>query len=127
MASPSLKYRITEEPLPPLLGQLSDTCLECLSNIYLYQHGLDAADIATKAIARRVCTNNESVSILLARQCLTRLSQLSVDYAWTTPMNKFIDMMQMMLAIEDGLSEKRLREILLNPNVGFAPIVNAQE
>jgi hypothetical protein len=64
---------------------------------------------------------------LSAAQCLTRISQLSVDYAWTNPMNKILDFMQMMLAIDDGLSEKRLREILLNPSVGFAPIVNAQE
>jgi hypothetical protein len=68
----SNKYRHVEEPLPPLEG-LSDTCIECLTNIFLIQAGLDASDVSTKAIARRLCTKNELISITLCRQVRIQL------------------------------------------------------
>ena len=46
---------------------------------------------------------------------------------WAQALAKIIELLQTMLAIDDGLLEIRLREILLNPTVGFAPIVNMQE
>ena len=64
---------------------------------------------------------------MYAWQALVRISVLSPDYMWAQALAKVIELLQIMLAIDDGLLEVRLREILLDPSVGFAPIINAQE
>jgi hypothetical protein len=50
---------------------LSDSCRLCLCAIPLYEAGLEASEASAKAIARRVCSGDEEISILMVRQVQT--------------------------------------------------------
>ena len=61
------------------LSFLRPECQKILTNVMLYQAGLEASDASVKAIARQVCTGNQILSTKLIYEvcCFSRS-----DYYW---------------------------------------------
>jgi hypothetical protein len=47
---------------------ISDQCRQCLSHMLLYEYGLKASEASARAIAQRICYNNEKTSSALIQQ-----------------------------------------------------------
>lgn len=47
---------------------ITENCRMCLTCITLYECGLTASEAAARAIARRVCLNDEGLSAILIQQ-----------------------------------------------------------
>lgn len=49
---------------------ITDNCRACLSQITLYEVGMNACDAATRAIAKRVCLGDAEMSAVLIHQVM---------------------------------------------------------
>lgn len=51
--------------------ELRDICRHCLQNIAFYESGMIYSPAAARAIAQRVCTNDEAASATLIQQVIS--------------------------------------------------------
>lgn len=63
IALPVIGGVVCPEPLP-----ITENCRSCLSMISLYEVGMGASEAATRAIAKRVCLGDISMSAVLIHQ-----------------------------------------------------------
>eukprot|EP01038_Epipyxis_sp_PR26KG_P004500 gene4500-6357_t len=102
---------------------ISDDCRSCLSNISLYEIGMNASEASTRAIAQRVCYKDENISAKFIEQALRKLYAISSENAWNHhPVLIINEFIRLLLSIDDGLQQFRLREILNHPLCGLATI-----
>lgn len=106
--------------------ELPDTCRECLFHLQLFQLGLEASEASTKAIVKRICAYNKSVSVMLIRQALQKYRELAPEWTWGTALTLLSDFLRLLLAVPDDLMKWRLTEILLMPSIGFAGLIASE-
>jgi len=85
----------------------------CLLNISIFEVGLEAAEVATVAIAQRFCTFDIDASSILIRVALRRLHHILKDWAWNPAEAAIIGFLRVLINIEDGLLDCRLEEMYL--------------
>jgi hypothetical protein len=75
IALPVIGGVVCPEPLP-----ITENCRSCLSMISLYEVGMGASEAATRAIAKRVCLGDISMSAVLIHQVRFPLSVFLNDF-----------------------------------------------
>lgn len=103
---------------------ITEACRACLSHLSFYEQGLVGCEVAARAIAQRVCRNDEKVSHSLISEAIHRLLAISSETSWTPNAALVIhDFLRLLLSIDDGLMLKRLQDILLDKNAGFIEVI----
>lgn len=105
---------------------LPGPCRACLLHLHLYQVGLEASEMSTKAIVKRVCAHDKIVSASLIRQALQRYRETAPDWSWGSALALIIDFLRLMLTIPDDLMSWRLNEMLMQPSIGLAGLIGAE-
>lgn len=108
--------------------ELRDICRHCLQNIAFYESGMIYSPAAARAIAQRVCTNDEAASATLIQQALNKLYMVGSDYTWNHLMMSSInDFLRLLLTINDGLQSTRFINILLGSQFGLANVIAVEK
>ncbi|KAJ1428285.1 hypothetical protein B484DRAFT_396870 [Ochromonadaceae sp. CCMP2298] len=104
---------------------LPDTCRSALTCLALYEAGMGPAEAATSAVAKGICWGHLHSSCALITEALERFCLISCDTSWNPAC--VTGFLKLLLGLEDGLRDGRVRECFLNPSWGVAVVAYHQQ
>lgn len=109
----------SSNPSPPLPTDgsrrlhLPEGSSQCLGGLNFYEAGLEVAEAATVAIAKRVSMSDEKVSGQLLKQALYLLHRTVKDWAWNPNLDTIIGFIRVLMGVQDEYTVSRIGHLLL--------------
>eukprot|EP00607_Mallomonas_marina_P008330 CAMPEP_0182418834 /NCGR_PEP_ID=MMETSP1167-20130531/3215_1 /TAXON_ID=2988 /ORGANISM="Mallomonas Sp, Strain CCMP3275" /LENGTH=437 /DNA_ID=CAMNT_0024593263 /DNA_START=1987 /DNA_END=3300 /DNA_ORIENTATION=- len=85
---------------------------QCLMDLVFYEAGLDAAEGATIAIAKRVCTGDDMTSNLLLKQALSELFRTVKEWVWSPSVEMILGFIRVIINVHDQYISMRMEQLM---------------
>lgn len=98
--------------LPPL--NISQLTIHSLNNFTLYEIGMEVSEASAAATLRRVCFNNNVVSLSIIKHACIKLNRLLKEWHLTTLFEVVMSILKCVMSIDDCCFDARVQELFLS-------------